>query len=266
MKKPLAALLISPDKKMRTKIVNEEKKITIRAGYRDYQEGPIILCCHLEPWAVFATIIKVRRCLLKNVTEAEYRADGFATQREMLAGLRKYYPKMTLNSPVTVIYWDNVQGKLVDSYRNGPLRWMRESMVAWLGKTDWQLKTLVGFMENYNLPPVGRDEEPWVWIMRGLSSIKNLEQRAEAAAELRRRIAHLLSKGYDLIVLLEKSQRPYKVLYNLLELCKTLAHPAYLAEPLSRLDELIPEMIDGFWTGHSLKASLKEAQEMNSLL
>lgn len=116
MKLPLYALLISPDPQMWADILSEKKKITIREGHRDYQPGPAILCCHLTSRAVMVDITNVRYCTLKEVTEEEYRADGFNSREELLAGLQNFYPDMTFNTPVTVIRWQNVRGRLVDQY------------------------------------------------------------------------------------------------------------------------------------------------------
>ena len=120
LKKPLVALLIAPDDGMRQDIVAGIKLITIREGYREgYEPGRLVmLCCQIEPWCVMADITKVRHCLLSEVTQAEWEADGFTSREEMLEGMRRFYPAMTWDSAVTVIYWDNVRGKLVDLWRN----------------------------------------------------------------------------------------------------------------------------------------------------
>lgn len=114
MKNPLYALLVAPDEQMRLDIVRKIKKISIREGHRDYRLGSVMLCCHWVPWAVMADITEVRHCALREVTKEEYQADGFKTQKTLLEGLKKFYPTMTLDSPVTIIRWDNVCGQLVD--------------------------------------------------------------------------------------------------------------------------------------------------------
>lgn len=114
-KQPLYALLIAPDHETRRSILYGGKCISIREGNRDYRPGPVMICCHLEPWAVMADITSVRHCALAEVTEEEYEADGFWSHDELLAGLRQYYPNINLDSPVTVIRWNNVRGWLVDN-------------------------------------------------------------------------------------------------------------------------------------------------------
>ena len=116
LKWPLQALLIAPDQKMRTAILEKIKKITIREGHRDYHPGPVMLCCHLVSWAVMADIVEVKHCTLIDVTIEEYRADGFENKAELASGMKKFYPNMNLDSPVTVIRWENVRGYLVDNW------------------------------------------------------------------------------------------------------------------------------------------------------
>lgn len=115
MKQPTYALLIAPDHRMRTDIVYGEKTITIREGHRDYRPGPVMICCHIIPWAVMADITDVRHCTLREVTQEEYEDDGFHSQDDLLWGMRKFYPNMTLDSPVTVIKWEKARGFLVDN-------------------------------------------------------------------------------------------------------------------------------------------------------
>lgn len=119
LKWPLQALLIASDEKMRDAVCAKIKKISIREGHRDYRVGPVMLCCHLVPWAVMADITYVRHCTLREVTKSEYVADGFENKVEMLKGMKKFYPKLNLDSPVTVIYWENARGYLVDNFDDG---------------------------------------------------------------------------------------------------------------------------------------------------
>jgi hypothetical protein len=120
LKKPLVALLIAPDNGMRQDIIAGIKQITIREGYREgYDPGrPVILCCEKDPWCVMADITKVRHCLLSEVTEEEWRADGYASREELLTDMRRFYPDMTWDSAVTIVSWNNVRGRLVDLWRN----------------------------------------------------------------------------------------------------------------------------------------------------
>ncbi len=122
MKQPLYALLIAPDEKMRHDAETGKKLITIREGHRDYRKGLCMLCCHLVPWAVMVEITEVRYCTAGEVTEEEYRANGYGSAEEMLADLQKYYPHLSWDSPVTVIRWKNPRGALVDKAKAGRKR------------------------------------------------------------------------------------------------------------------------------------------------
>lgn len=118
LKQPLYALLIAPITD-RWAIVNEDRAITIREGHRDFVAGrPVMLCCHHEPWAVMADITEVRHTTIAEVTKAEYEADGFRDLGDMLKQLRRFYPELSVGSPVTVIRWANVRGWLVDNRDN----------------------------------------------------------------------------------------------------------------------------------------------------
>lgn len=106
MKRPLVALLLAPDSRMWADVMLGDKQITIREGHRDYQAGePLMLCCHILDRAVRTEVMAVRHCTLGDVSRAEYLADGFSTWPELLTGLRRFYPNMDENSPVTVIRW-----------------------------------------------------------------------------------------------------------------------------------------------------------------
>lgn len=116
MKQPLYALLIAPDEKMRHRIETGEKTITLREGHRDYRPGLVMLSCEKVPWAVMADITDVRHCALRDVTEDEWTADGFVSQADLLTQMRRYYPKLELDSPITVIRWKDARGALVDRH------------------------------------------------------------------------------------------------------------------------------------------------------
>lgn len=104
-KRALQALLIAGTK-MRDEVLDGLKKITIREGHRNYTLGPVMIGCHLLSWATLRTITKIQWKLLKEVTEAEMKADGFKTLKGMITGLKQFYPDITAESPVTIIEWE----------------------------------------------------------------------------------------------------------------------------------------------------------------
>jgi len=109
---PLQALLLAPDNAAWLATVEGRKPVTIRQGHRDYRPGLVMICCDIANRAVKATITKVRHVTVRQVTADECRLDGFTGRADMLAGLRRFYPDMTLDSPVTVIHYQDVQGSL----------------------------------------------------------------------------------------------------------------------------------------------------------
>src|SRR5438552_1236596 len=117
MKPALQALLISPDPVSRRKILEGTQTKTVREGYRDYKNGAVMLCCHLEPWAITAEITYVCHRKLSDVTPHEYTAAGFTSLEGLHQDLRRYYKEISLDSPVTIITWKDVRGKIVDDYR-----------------------------------------------------------------------------------------------------------------------------------------------------
>lgn len=118
LRRPLVALLLSPNPKMWQAAERGEKLISIREGYRDYRvDETLMICCHIRDCAFMATVTGVNHCTLGQVTEEEWVADGFTSQADLLAGLREFYPNMTLDSGVTVLRWSNLRGSSVDLYK-----------------------------------------------------------------------------------------------------------------------------------------------------
>ena len=115
MKRPLTALLIAPDAEVREAILDQRKCVTIREGHRDYREGDtVMICCHLDPWAVQADVVSVRHCTAEELTAHELTADGFTDTDDLITGMRRYYPNFGRTTPVTIIWWKNIRGKLAE--------------------------------------------------------------------------------------------------------------------------------------------------------
>ncbi len=110
MKNPLYALLIADDSQMRLNLLTGVKKISIREGHRDYQKGPMMVCDHENPISVMVDITEVKHVTLSEVTQAEWEADGFVSQTDLLQQMRRFYPSINLESSVTIIFWENVRG------------------------------------------------------------------------------------------------------------------------------------------------------------
>jgi len=110
MKNPLYGLLIANDPQMCFNVMTGTKRISIREGHRDYQKGAVLIGNPDIAFIVTATITEVKHVLLSEVTAEEWIADGFISQDDMLAKLREFYPSINLDSPVTILFWENVRG------------------------------------------------------------------------------------------------------------------------------------------------------------
>ncbi len=108
------------------------KKISVRTGHRNFTPGGLLILHYETPsdedgklppvenshsvWCM-ATIGPVRHTTLRDVTEGEWRADGFDSADALLAGLQQFYgDSITWDSDVTVVTWDDVRGEQVKWY------------------------------------------------------------------------------------------------------------------------------------------------------
>jgi hypothetical protein len=110
LKNPLYGLLIADDPQMRLNLITGVKRISIREGHRDYRLGDVLIGDSENTFVVTATFSDIKHVLLSEVTREEWEADGFTSQEDMLAKMKEFYPKITLDSEVTVLFWKNVRG------------------------------------------------------------------------------------------------------------------------------------------------------------
>ncbi len=136
-----------------------------------------------------------------------------------------------------------------------PTKWMRNLIIPWLERGGWQPEQLIAWLQGYNLPPVGHDEEPHVWLMRGLPP-----DDEDLRAEMARRVVRILSSRPDVEL---PGRRPDQVLYNLLMLCSSLGRPFELAEPLYQM--FVRERLSGKWLGVGLPECLRDALIENQI-
>jgi len=104
MKRALQAMLIAGEEQKEA-VLLDNKTITIREGHRDYTPGPVMIGCHILDWAVLREIVSVRHANVSSVTVQEFTDDGFKSYNDMLESLRRFYPDLQFDSPVTVIRW-----------------------------------------------------------------------------------------------------------------------------------------------------------------
>ncbi|MCK5292822.1 MAG: hypothetical protein KAR39_12505 [Thermoplasmata archaeon] len=104
MKRALQAMLIAGEEQKES-VLLDNKTITIREGHRLYTPGPVMIGCHILDWATLREIVSVRHTYVSSVTVQEFTGDGFKSYNDMLESLRKFYPDLQFDSPVTVIRW-----------------------------------------------------------------------------------------------------------------------------------------------------------------
>lgn len=128
-------------------------------------------------------------------------------------------------------------------------------LVAWLKREDWDTNNLLRWLQYIDLPPVGQEDEPYVWLLRGLKN-----ERRGRWRELASRLARALNDEPDVT---RPGQRPDQVLYNLLMLAAGLKCAEELAEPLYKM--LGRREIDGRWRGVELRSCLRMALIENQI-
>jgi hypothetical protein len=118
-----------------------------------------------------------------------------------------------------------------DDIEVSAVREMRERLANWLAQKDWDVKQLADWLQGKGLPALDDDEEPYVWLLRGLPLA---DERYRAEIELAARAGRLLETQPD-------TQAPTperdELLYNLLMLCAGLSCPTQLADPLHAMFE-----------------------------
>jgi cytidine deaminase len=82
-------------------VLSGQKVSTVRRGRRAYVPGSCII--ESGEHVILATIVKIRHCLLAELTDEDARRDGFASLGELLEALRCFYPAIVSSDEMTVI-------------------------------------------------------------------------------------------------------------------------------------------------------------------
>src|SRR6185503_11521173 len=138
-----------------------------------------------------------------------------------------------------------------------PISWMRELVARWLGDDQAGPGLLVRWLQGYGLPPVGHDEEPYLWLLRGIPPGADRDNVEEAFAN---RVAKLLDEKPDETRL---GERPDQLLYNLYHLCAGLQRPDELGERLYAV--FTRGKLKGEWRGVDLRYALLGALISNQV-
>jgi hypothetical protein len=134
---------------------------------------------------------------------------------------------------------------------------VRSSLGSWLNQQKWELQELIDWLQGYMLPPVGYDEEPFVWMLRGLILT---DDRYKAESEMAVRLAKFIESAPESTQL---GNRPDQVLYNCFMLCAGLSYPKILGRPLYTVYER--RSVKGEWLGVELRDALQLALVTNQI-
>lgn len=131
------------------------------------------------------------------------------------------------------------------------------ALVRWIDSQPEHTAQLIAWLQGYDFPPVGHDDEPYLWLLRALARCRNRYHYESALAQ---HAARLVDAAPDTNPV---GTRPAQYLYNLLMLCAGLSCPDHLTEPLSRMYNR--RQLTGVWQGIKLADALGSALTENQL-
>ncbi len=137
-----------------------------------------------------------------------------------------------------------------------PRAWMEHRLLAWLSGSGPRSAQLERWLQGYDLPVLAAEEEPYVWLLRGLPQEDRYRWESRMAAE----VAELVGQQPDVE---PRGRRPQRLLYNLLMLAAGLSSPDELGERLWQMYER--RSLAGDWLGSDLCDALRSALAENQL-
>ena len=99
----LQALIFVPE--LVPQIQTGEKLNTVREGHRDYKEGQVLLGSPETNWCAMKTITTVTHTTIAKMARKDYLHQGWADRNQVLTDMQGYYPNLTMDSPITVVWW-----------------------------------------------------------------------------------------------------------------------------------------------------------------
>ena len=106
-------------------------------------------------------------------------------------------------------------------------RWMQEMIIPWLcQESSLGIDKLVGWLAGRGLPPVGHDEEPYQWVLRGLPKAN----RGYFELKLAERLSVILGEQPDVEPIVTGQDDEF--LAGLYWICAGVSWPSLLFEPL----------------------------------
>lgn len=104
LRAPHQALLLAEE--LIEETVSGIKIQTVREGHRDYKPGKVIFACPEVEWSTAKTITKVKHTTPRKCSSSDYLDEGWESREHMVSDLQRFYPKLTMDSPITVIRFE----------------------------------------------------------------------------------------------------------------------------------------------------------------
>lgn len=83
------------------------KRATVRRGSRDIIKGAMALeAADGGGWGVIVNVTEVRHKKLSELTDEEAKADCAESAGELTTDLKRFYPDITSNSDITIVFFD----------------------------------------------------------------------------------------------------------------------------------------------------------------
>lgn len=107
---PTQAILIPGDALLWNSIMHGNTKTWLKPDHYDYRPGAVLLGCSELNICLEASLMTVTHTVFERIGSGEMLSLGYLNLDVAVAGFRKYYPDIQRNSPVTVLWWDTIQG------------------------------------------------------------------------------------------------------------------------------------------------------------
>jgi hypothetical protein len=101
LKEPLTALLLAEE--LIDATLSGKKFVTVREGHRNYKPGRVIFACPEVEWSMMKEITNVKHTTPKKCDKRDYLDEGWVSREDMVEDLKRFYPNLTMDSPITVI-------------------------------------------------------------------------------------------------------------------------------------------------------------------
>jgi hypothetical protein len=104
LRAPHQALLLAEE--LIEDTVSGRKIQTVREGHRDYKPGKVIFACPEVEWSTTKTITNVKHTTPRKCSSSDYLDEGWKSRSDMVDDLQRFYPNLSMDSPITVIRFE----------------------------------------------------------------------------------------------------------------------------------------------------------------